>query len=323
MLKNLCPTLVPGGAELSLEQAVNLARDSGYDSIELPIEEVVRLVEEKSLGYISDLLAEAGLLPGGWQVLFEKGDAWRADEDTYQRSLAALARYAEVAQRLGCTRAFTWVPSYSDERDFDANFVWHVERLRPIARILGDHGCTFGLEWQGPRTLWAGHRYRFIHTQQGMKELIDAISEPNVGFLLDTWHWYTSRGTLEDIRSLTASQVVYVHVNDAPEGVPFEDHLDLVREVPGRTGIIDLVGFLKALKAIGYDGPVEPSVVGCPYLDSMSTLEAARTNCEALTRLLQAAEIPCSVPCQNRKGSTDTTPGLSPQSPIECVSMIG
>lgn len=291
MLKNLCPALVPGGAELSLEQAVNLARDSGYDSIELPIEEVVQLVEQESFSYLSDLLAEAALFPGGWQVLFEKKDAWRADDDTFQRSLAALSQYAEVAQRLGCTRAFTWIPSYSDDRDFDENFAWHVARLKPIAHILNDHGCTFGLEWQGPRTLWAGHRFRFIHTQQGMQELINAIDESNVGFLLDTWHWYTSHGTLEDIRSLTASQVVYVHINDAPAGVPFDEHQDLVRDIPGRTGIIDLIGFLKALKEIGYDGPVEPSVVGCPHLDAMSTLEAARTNCEALTRLFRAAGI--------------------------------
>jgi sugar phosphate isomerase/epimerase len=125
-----------------------------------------------------------------------------------------------------------------------------------------------------------------------MRELIDAIDEKNVGFLLDTWHWYTSCGSPEDIRSLAASQVVYVHINDAPAGVLFDEYQDLVREVPGRTGIIDLIGFLTALQEIGYEGPVEPSVVGCPYLDAMSTLEAARTNCQALMELFRATGIP-------------------------------
>jgi len=291
MLKNLCPLLVPGGASLDFEGTVALARDAGYDSVELYMDEMVQLVEQESVHYVTDRLAEAGLVPGGWQVQFERTDAWRADDETYRRGLEALPHYAEVARQLGCTRAFQWVPSHSDERDFEANFAWHVERLKPIARILGDHGCVFGLEWQGPRTLRTPHRFEFIHTQQGLQELIDAMDEPNVGFLLDTWHWYTARGTLEDIRSLTASEVVYVHINDAPAGVPFDEHEDLVREVPGRTGIIDLVGFLQALHEIGYAGPVEPSVVGCPYLDAMSTLEAARTHSRALEELFQKAGI--------------------------------
>jgi sugar phosphate isomerase/epimerase len=165
MLKNLCPALVPGGASLHFEQAVNLAGDAGYDSIELSIEEVVRLTEQKSLNFVGDRLSEAGLVPGGWQVVYEGKDAWRADDLTYQRSLAALPHYADVARRLDCTRAFTWLPSYSDERDFDANFAWHVERLKPIARVLTDYGCTLGLEWQGPKTLRTGHAFESIHTQ--------------------------------------------------------------------------------------------------------------------------------------------------------------
>ena len=149
-----------------------------------------------------------------------------------------------------------------------------------------------GLEWQGPKTLRTGRKFEFIHTQKGMQKLINAIDERNVGFLLDTWHWHTSRGTLQDIRALSASDVVYLHINDVPEGVPFDEHQDLVREVPGRTGIIDLAGFLEAQQEIGYEGPAEPSVVGCPYLDAMSTLEAARANCRALVDLFRAAGIP-------------------------------
>ena len=34
------------------------------------------------------------------------------------------------------------------------------------------------------------------------------------------------------------------------------DQLDNVRRLPSETGVIDLVDFLKELKAIGYDGPV-------------------------------------------------------------------
>jgi sugar phosphate isomerase/epimerase len=49
-----------------------------------------------------------------------------------------------------------------------------------------------------------------------------------------------------------------VHVNDAPLGVPLDEQLDNVRDVPGATGVIDITAFLQALEYCGYDGPVTP-----------------------------------------------------------------
>ena len=291
MLKHFCQDMLPGGRPLSFEQAAQVAGKVGYDSIEIHIEEIVKAVTEKSYDYVKDRLAEHGVVAGAWHVQFERKDAWRADDALYQQSLKALPHYAEVATKLRCPRAFTWLPSYSSEREYGDNFAWHVERLKPIAKILGDHGCMFGLEWQGPRSLRRNAKYEFIHTQHQLQSLIDTIDEPNVGFLLDTWHWYTAHGSLKDILSLSASQVVLVHISDAPKGVPMDELKDLVRDVPGRTGAIDLVGFLKALKEIAYEGPVEPGVPGCPFLDAMSTEDAARTNLEALQELMRAAGI--------------------------------
>jgi sugar phosphate isomerase/epimerase len=62
--------------------------------------------------------------------------------------------------------------------------------------------------------------------------------------------------------------VVYVHVNDAPAGVPVDEQVDNVRALPGETGVIDIAGFLQALQAIGYDGPVVPE----PFKQELNTL---------------------------------------------------
>ena len=282
---------MPGGKGLAFEQGAEIAQKAGYDSVEMHIEEMVQVVREKSYDYVTERFAAHGVIPAAWHVVFERKDAWRADDALYQQSLKALPHYAEVATKLRCPRAFTWLPSYSSEREYGDNFAWHVERLKPIAKILGDHGCMFGLEWQGPRSLRRNAKYEFIHTQHQLQSLIDTIDEPNVGFLLDTWHWYTAHGTLKDILSLSASQVVLIHISDVPPDVPVDELEDLVRELPGRSGIIDLVGFLKALRKIGYEGPVEPGPIGCPDVDAMSTLDAARANCEALQELMKAAGI--------------------------------
>ncbi len=163
------------------------------------------------------------------------------------------------------------------------NFRFHVKRLSRAAQILNDFGCQFGLEFLGPRSLREGHRYSFVHTMEEMLEVCEAVGG-NTGLLLDAYHWYTSLGTVEELRNLENSQVVYVHVNDAPAGVPIERQQDQVRAVPGETGIIDLPGFMKALQAIGYDGPVvaEPFVKS---LSEMSPADAARRVGNALRNI--------------------------------------
>ena len=66
------------------------------------------------------------------------------------------------------------------------------------------------------------------------------------------------RLALADLRSLRASDVVYVHVNDARSDMAVEAQIDNIRRLPSATGVIDLKGFLTELRDLGYDGPVTP-----------------------------------------------------------------
>jgi sugar phosphate isomerase/epimerase len=90
-----------------------------------------------------------------------------------------------------------------------------------------------------------------------MLEMTEEIG-PNVGLLLDCWHWYTSHGELEQLAELNNEQIVYVHVNDAPLGIGIDEQMDGTRALPGETGVIPIGEFLSALASVGYDGPVVP-----------------------------------------------------------------
>ena len=39
------------------------------------------------------------------------------------------------------------------------------------------------------------------------------------GLLLDAWHLYTSGGSVDDLDKISKSDIVNVHVNDAPRGL--------------------------------------------------------------------------------------------------------
>lgn len=274
------------GIKRELVKGLALAKRAGFQGLDIDIGEVIGLVERQGADFVTDLFVNKGLRIGAWgfPVL------WNGTDEEYSNGLGKLSEFAKTASEIGATRASLWIPSGSNDRKFNDNFRWHVYRLRPIAEILQEHGCRLGLEFIGPRTQRVGKRYGFIYTIGGMLALCEAIGTDNVGLLLDSWHWYTSLGTIEDLRSLTAENIVNVHVNDAPQGVGFLDFIDHERGMPSATGVIDLIGFLKTLKDIGYDGPVSPEPFN-PKLGRLPVEQAVSETHESLEPAWQAAGI--------------------------------
>jgi sugar phosphate isomerase/epimerase len=258
---------------LSLSDAIALARAAGFAGLSFDSRAAARAVDERGLDTVQDQFAQAGVRPALWNLPV----AWR-DDDQWQADLRELPRLAATVRALGATRTATYMPSGSDERSFQENFDWHVARLRPIAEVLRDEGCQFGIEFIGPKTYRAAFRHEFIHTLDGVMELVAAIGTGNVGVMLDSWHLYTSGGTLADLERLTNHDVVVVHVNDAPAGIARDEQIDTVRTLPMETGVIDLVGFMRALREMGYDGPVMPE----PFSQRINDLAA--TDPEAAAR---------------------------------------
>ena len=181
---------------------------------------------------------------------------FRGTDAAFRDSLKRLPEFARGLQRAGVTRVGTWLSPSHGSLTYLANFRRHAQRLREVAKVLADHAIRLGLEYVGPKTSWSAGRFPFIHTMAEMKELIAEIGCPNVGFMLDSWHWYTAHETRADLVSLRNADVVSCHLNDAPRGIPVDQQIDSRRDLPAATGVIDLKAFLGALVEIGYDGPI-------------------------------------------------------------------
>jgi sugar phosphate isomerase/epimerase len=239
------------GVRANQKQAIALASKYGFESVAPSGAELARLSESELQQLLGELEA-AQLVWGaaGLPVDFRRDDA-RFDEGMRQLKVQAAA-----LQRAGVTRISTWLSPRSDTLTYVANFRLHTRRLRQIAKVAADHGLRFGLEYVGPKTSWTGGRYSFVHSMAETKDLIAEIGERNVGFVLDSWHWYTAGETVDDLRTLSNDQIVACDLNDAPAGIPVDEQIDNRRELPAATGVIDLAAFLSALVEIGYDGPV-------------------------------------------------------------------
>ncbi|MCS7054895.1 MAG: sugar phosphate isomerase/epimerase [Thermoflexales bacterium] len=283
MFKNLNAGAL--GHVIPFDQACTLAKQFGFPGVDLDVNYLMRIAEEKSLQAAKEWFEQTGLRPGAISLSAK----WReGDSDTaFEDSLTRLANEARLAAALGCTRCVTWVLPGSNTLDFYRHWDFVVPRLRRVASVLAEHGLRLGLEFIGPATLRARFKYDFVHTMDGMRALIAAIGADtrNVGLLLDCFHWYTAHASVSDIERLDPSEVVYVHVNDATAGRGPDEQIDGERQMVGASGVIDIHGFLAALRKIGYDGPVTVEPFN-EAVRAMPVLEAVRVTSEALDRVL-------------------------------------
>ena len=228
----------------SLELLVKSAARYGFEGIDYSIESVDACVREKSAGYIEELLATHNLRLASFLLPVE----FHLDEITFQSGIENLPHLVKCAQELGYSCCCTWIPPSTDEAPAPYLCLL-IKRLRECVKILNDNGIPLALEWIGPAHL-RNKRYDFIYTLEDALLLKEAIGLENVGLLLDSFHWFTTGGTLSTLESLSVDDIVHVHINDAPN-VPLEEQLDNKRLFPGQ-GIIDLKGMLGVLKKKGY-----------------------------------------------------------------------
>jgi sugar phosphate isomerase/epimerase len=242
-----------------LRESISIAGSAGFDGVEIDIREVANLIEQNGASYVRALFADAGVRPAGWGLPV----AWNGPEEQWRKGIEELTSLAKAAQQIGCLRTMTWIMPGSNDRAYDENRRFHIDRFGPLAEVLAAHDVRLGLEFIGPKTIRDTQKHQFVYRMLDMVAMGAEIG-PNVGLLLDCWHWHTSGGTVDELLSLRPEQVVYVHINDAPVGVAMDAYIDNQRCLPGATGVIDTTGFLQALNSIGYDGPVVPEPFGSP-----------------------------------------------------------
>jgi sugar phosphate isomerase/epimerase len=245
--------LVCGSIGVSADQreAIELAARHGFESVGVDGAYLASLSDDQ-LTEVKALLKSKGLVFGGAGLPVE----FRHDQAKFEETLKGLPKVASGLQRAGLDRISTWLTPCDGKRTYLENYRQHASRLGEVAKVLKDHNVRLGLEYVGPKNSWASQRYPFIHTMAEMKELIAEINTGNVGFQLDSWHWWNAGETAADILTLKGSDVIAVDLNDAPAGIPKDQQVDNHRELPCATGVIDLAAFLNALNQIGYDGPI-------------------------------------------------------------------
>ncbi|ACS99360.1 sugar phosphate isomerase/epimerase family protein [Paenibacillus sp. JDR-2] len=236
-----------GDDKAFIEQAARY----GFQSVDL---DTAGLIHTYGLDGARELLSANGISVGSCGFPIE----WRTTDEAFRDGLSQLEEQAKAAAQLGCTASCTYILPATDVSP-GIFTIQAVRRLRESANILNNYGVKLGLEFVGPHHLRTAWKYPFIYSMEDTLAFADAINAPNVGLLFDAYHWYTNGLGTEDIEKLSPEQIVHVHINDAKD-IPVEQVLDNDRVYPGE-GVIDLPGFLRSLKKIGYTGAVAQEIL--------------------------------------------------------------
>ena len=267
-------SLNPGaiGVAMPLKQLINVAATYGYKAVAMNVGAYGKLSpDDKKL--LLNLMEVKGISWDAAGLPFQ----FRESESDFKLGIGKLVYNAVIMQGAGATRMNTWIMPTHNKYTYRENFDLHVNRLGEIANRLLPYDINLGLEYVGPKTLMARDKFSFIRTMDELKELIEAIDMPNVGYQLDAFHWFCTGENVEELKSLKAEQIVTVDLNDAVVGRTADQQLDYERELPGKSGIIDLATFLKALNEIGYDGPIRAEPFNKELAEMDNTAAIAET----------------------------------------------
>lgn len=267
--------LNPGsiGVDVNQLELLEYADRFDFEAITVNLEEVVKMDEAERSAFIGQM-KEKGISWGSTNLPIE----FRKDEATFNAHLAELPMKAAALQSVGGTRMNTWIMPTHDTLTYLENFKQHQKRLKATANILGHYDIRLGLEYVGPKTLMTRDKFAFVRTMKEGKELIAAIEEANVGFVLDSFHWFCAEETMADVLTLEKKDIVTVDLNDARKDFSAAEQIDGKRELPMTTGVVNMKDFLQALVSIGYDGPVraEPFNTMLNEMDNEAAVKATK-----------------------------------------------
>jgi len=255
-----------------------LAHRTGYPGTDVNLREALPFGTPDTLA----LLHKLQLKPAVVDLPVE----FRKDDETFRADLAKLDEAVQFAVGIGCPRMTTYVMSSSETPKAELRKIYKA-RFTACANVLARSHCRLGLEFLGPLHIRTRFPHEFIWR---MNEMLEFAREcgPNVGLLLDSWHWHHAGATTADIIAAGKDGIVHVQVNDSAD-LPPDKIRDNERLMPGE-GVINLVAFLQALKEIGYADGVSPEVFGRGLKD-LAPEEGAKMGLETTRAILRKAGV--------------------------------
>jgi 2-keto-myo-inositol isomerase len=248
-------------ADLATDIAV--AGKAGFDFVEIWAAKLIGYLDRGGLPALRRDLRRAGVTPA---TLNSVERITFNDPSGHIRMLEEFQRLCRVAEAIGCETILV-VPSPRPKRVSDGAIEREsVRDLRELSRLAKPHGVRLAYEFLGFADCT-------VNSLAQCAAIVAKVARPNVGLVLDTFHFFAGGSTLASIRAVDPRHIFMVHLNDV-ERAPRRKMHDALRLYPGK-GIVPLRGILRELRGIGYTGQMSVEIFRPQYW-SRSPLQVAR-----------------------------------------------
>lgn len=261
-------------ADLATDIAV--AGKAGFDFIEIWAAKLIGYLDRGGLAALRRDLRRAGVaaatLNSVERITFN-------DPSGHIRMLEDFGRLCRVAEAIGCETILV-VPSPRPRGVSNAMVMRESVRvLRELSRMAKPYGVRLAYEFLGFADCT-------VNSLAQCAAIVERVARPNVGLVLDTFHFFAGGSTLASIRHVDPRHIFIVHLNDV-ERVPRRKMHDALRLYPGQ-GIIPLRGILTALRGIGYTGKMSVELFRPQYWSRPPLQVARQARAASLTLLREA-----------------------------------
>ena len=261
-------------ADLATDIAV--AGRAGFDFVEIWAAKLIGYLDRGGVPALRRDLRRAGVTPA---TLNSVERITFNDPSGHIRMREDFQRLCRVAEAIGCETILV-VPSPRPKRVSDGAIERESVRvLRELSRLAKPHGVRLAYEFLGFADCT-------VNSLAQCAAIVEKVARPNVGLVLDTFHFFAGGSTLASIRAVDPRHIFMVHLNDV-ERAPRRKMHDALRLYPGK-GIIPLRGILRELRGIGYTGQMSVEIFRPQYW-SRSPLQVAREARAATLPLLREA----------------------------------
>lgn len=222
---------------LPLDRALDVARTTGWDGVELRYQDFTRMQERGSSANETLALVKASGLPVT-AVGVERGWFY-AQGETRQRLLGIIEEVCGWADELGAPIIMS--PCDVEQGDLEQA----AASVREVGDLVAKRGKTVALELNTSLV-------QFKRLQQ-VRDLLARAGHPNVGLLVDTYHIQRGGDGLDVYESLAPGEIAYFQYSDVPDA-PMNPPGNTQERLPPGQGVVPFAQILPIVAAKGYHG---------------------------------------------------------------------
>jgi 2-keto-myo-inositol isomerase len=260
----------------SLAEDIRAASAAGFEYLEIWASKLRKFLKAAQASELKALFDEHNVKP--YSINSIERITFR-DDNAHAQLLKECEELCRIAASLDCPYVVV-VPSPLPAGKNQTDVVEESTRvLTELGRLAEQHGVALAFEFLGQANC-------SVQRLDQAAEIVERVALPNVGLVLDSFHFYAGGSSINSIDALDPRKLFIFHINDA-EDLPREELEDCHRLLPG-LGILPLREIIEALRRIGYDRAVSIEIFRPEYWER-DALELAREARAATEKVLAAA----------------------------------